>query len=90
MSIPNDGAYVSYEEDDFVDDTFEATEGARAIVGDVDSVGYSSGRTFPISCVALYDFQVNVMPFCDLSGTSVLFSTWLVLNRIHFVLGSFC
>lgn len=57
VSIPNDGAYVNYEEDDFVDDTFEATEGARAAVGDVDSITYSSGRVFPISCIALYDFQ---------------------------------
>lgn len=62
-SIPNDSTYINYEEDDdFVDDTFEATERARASVGDagdVDSMTYSSGRTFPIPCVALYDFQVR-------------------------------
>ncbi len=57
-SLPNDSTYINYEEeDDFVDDTFESE--TKKATGDTESGGYSSGKIFPQSCTALYDFAVS-------------------------------
>ena len=62
-SLPNDSTYINYEEeDDFVDETFETSDGVATTTAvtttETESVGYSSGRVYPQRCIALYDFQV--------------------------------
>lgn len=49
-----DATYVNYadDEEDYPE-TFSPAPDAES------GVGYSSGRTYPIKCYALYDFQVS-------------------------------
>ena len=54
-SAPNDSTYHSYQEDDYgADETFE-----ESVVPGSTSTGYSSGRTYPCSVSAVYDFAAN-------------------------------
>ena len=76
-SAPNDSTYINYEEDDYVDETFDnpaAAAAAAAAAGaavtssggppvpdHTSTVGPHSGRVYPCTCVALYDFEVGII-----------------------------
>ena len=61
LSNDNHDTYINYEENDYIDETFpQQTESTSTNQNaDDQSVGYCSGKNYPMRATVLYNFQVS-------------------------------